>query len=52
MDGVRLAPCDDVTRLPPEQRRLAEIEAAWRWHEAYHGELKNSRALVIRAHTF
>lgn len=33
MDGVRLDPLNEIARLAPEQRRLAEIEAAWRWRE-------------------
>ena len=33
MDGFRQDAWADMVQLPPEQRRLAEIEAAWRWYE-------------------
>lgn len=35
MDGFRLDPSGDIARLPPEQRRRAEIEAAWQWHDCH-----------------
>ena len=33
MDGFRLDLWGDMARLPPEQRRHAEIEAAWQWYD-------------------
>ena len=33
MDGFRPDLWGDMTRLPSEQRRLVEIEAAWRWYD-------------------
>ena len=49
MDGVRLDPWDDMTRLPPEQRRLAEIEAAWRSHEIHGRRHRGDHAPEIRS---